>query len=308
MKIAIFGLGAMGSIYAALLADAGHEVLAVDPWQEHTNAIKRNGLRVQGASGDRVLKSIRVVDEPGDIKNAELFVIATKGNGVSAAAKAIAPLLSPGAAVLTIQNGLGAGERLAQHLPKECILIGVAEGFGASVKEPGFVQHTAMKMIRIGSFITGNQAIVDAVTEVWQEAGFNTSSYAVIDQLIWEKFICNVAYSAPCAVFEKSVSELVADPHGLAVSQTCALEAWRVAKAKRIHLCFDDPVEYISEFAERVGNAKPSLYLDHIARRPSEIDSINGMVPIVAASVNLEAPYNKVLTQILKARESAWNV
>ncbi|MGK0319730.1 MAG: 2-dehydropantoate 2-reductase, partial [Granulosicoccus sp.] len=60
MKIVIVGVGAMGSIYAGLFADAGHEVWAMDLWKEHTDAIAKQGLRVEGASGDRVVKGIQI--------------------------------------------------------------------------------------------------------------------------------------------------------------------------------------------------------------------------------------------------------
>ena len=58
MKIAIIGVGAMGSVYVALLAEAGHDVWAVDPWQAHVKAINTNGLRVEGASGDQTITGI----------------------------------------------------------------------------------------------------------------------------------------------------------------------------------------------------------------------------------------------------------
>ncbi len=306
MKISIFGLGAMGSIYAALLADAGHEVWAVDPWEDHTNAIRLNGLRVQGASGDRIVSNINLSMNPEDLRGTTLFIVATKAGSVEAAATMIKPILTPEAFVLTIQNGLGSGERIAQYIPDTQVMVGVAEGFGASVSSPGHVQHTSMKMIRIGSLVSGNEHAVENVTQLWKEAGFSAQSYADIAQLIWEKFICNVAYSAPCAVFEKSVSELLADSNGHAVSQACALEAYFVAKKKNINLSFNDPLAYITEFGERVGDAKPSLYLDHLAHRPSEIDALNGRVPVVAAEVGLGAPYNQVLAHILHSREAMW--
>ena len=310
MKITVFGLGAMGSIYAALLADDGNEVWAVDPWKEQIEAIQRNGLKVDGASGDRTVSSINVAENTEDLledlKDTELFIVATKAGGVESAAKTIQPLINSSNHVLTIQNGLGSGERIAEFIPEKNILLGVAEGFGASVKEPGYIQHTAMKMIRIGSYKKGNENIVEDITKMWQRAGFNANSYSDITQLIWEKFICNVAYSAPCTVFEKSVIELIKDPSGQKVSQNCALEAWRVACEKGINLCFEDPIDYITEFAERVGDSRHSMYLDHLAHRPSEIDAINGMVPVVANSVGLEAQYNEVLTHILRSREAAW--
>ena len=306
MKIAILGLGAMGSIYAALLADAGNEVWAVDPWAEHIDAIRNKGLRVQGASGDRTVHSIHLTDKPDELQDAELFIVATKAGSVGDAAKSIKPFMTPEKTVLTIQNGLGAGERIAQYLPDKNILLGVAEGFGASVRAAGHVQHTSMKMIRIGSYLPGNNSVVERVTELWRTAGFNVSAYDDIAQLIWEKFICNVAYSAPCATFEKTVRELLDDPHARAVSQACALEAYRVAMVKKINLSFDDPLQYVSDFGQRVGDSRPSLYLDHLARRPSEISAINGMVPVVAKEVGLEAPYNQALTHILLSREASW--
>ena len=306
MKIVVVGIGAMGSIYAALLADAGHEVWALEPWAEHANAIRLNGLRVQGASGDRLVSAIKIVDTIDDVGSADLFVIATKASSVAAAARMIAPVLTSESLVLTIQNGLGAGERIAQYLPAEQVLLGVAEGFGASIKSPGHIVHTAMKMIRIGSMTADKHRQVEAIAELWREAGFNTSAYQDIEQLIWEKFICNVAYSAPCTVFGKNVKDLLDDPHAKQISQTCATEAWEVAVRKKINLSFDNPIEYITAFGHKVGDARPSMLLDHMAKRPSEIDAINGMVPVVAEQAGLSAPFNSVLTGIVLSRESAW--
>ena len=307
MKIVILGAGAMGSIYAALMAGADNEVWVIDPWQAHTDAIQSHGLRVEGASGDRTVHNIQVARRIEDAGQADLYIIATKASAVSDAARSIIPVLSADALVLTIQNGLGSGERITRHIPAEQVLLGVAEGFGASVKAPGHVQHTAMKMIRIGSMTVGDDRRPQAMAQLWRQAGFNAEPYTDIEQLIWEKFICNVAYSAPCTVFNKTVKELMEDPHGREVSQTCATEAWAVAVAKNINLTFTDPIEYVTAFGEKVGNARPSLLLDHLAKRPSEIDAINGMVPVVAKNAGLDAPFNAVLSHIVRSRESAWH-
>ena len=82
MKIAIIGCGAMGSVYAALLADAGNEVWAIDTWQEHIDAIKKNGLRVEGASGDRTVK-INASTNAVDAGECDLIIVATKASGVA---------------------------------------------------------------------------------------------------------------------------------------------------------------------------------------------------------------------------------
>ena len=93
MKIAIVGTGAMGSVYAGLLGKAGHEVWAIDIWQEHIDAIAGSGLAVSGASGSYVVDNLQVGRAPADAGSCDVWVIATKAADVDAAAAAVAPLL-----------------------------------------------------------------------------------------------------------------------------------------------------------------------------------------------------------------------
>ncbi|MGH3135488.1 MAG: ketopantoate reductase family protein, partial [Gaiellaceae bacterium] len=106
MKVAIVGAGAMGSVYAGLLGSAGNEVWAVDPWAEHIAAIRDRGLRVEGASGDRVVQ-LRATCDPADVGVADLVVIATKAMQVRVAAEEARALVGPETLVLAIQNGIG---------------------------------------------------------------------------------------------------------------------------------------------------------------------------------------------------------
>ena len=121
--------------------------------------------------------------------------------------------------VLTIQNGLGAGERIAEHMPVANVLLGVADGFGASMKGPGHAHHNAMNLIRIGEMNGGLTDRLEAVANVWKGAGFNVRAFEDINQLIWEKFICNCTYSAPCTVFDCTLGELMAHPQRYALAQ-----------------------------------------------------------------------------------------
>lgn len=306
MKIAIIGAGAMGSVYAGLLADAGNEVHVVDLWQEHVDAINNNGLRVAGASGDRVVDNISAHSSTDGIGVCDLVIIATKASGVGAAANSVAPILDEQSILLTIQNGLGAGERIKGAIRNDNILLGVAGGFGASMKGPGYAHHNGMELIRVGEMEGGISDRVTKVAKVWQDAGFNVKAFEDINQLIWEKFICNVTFSAPCTVFEKNIGELMEDPYGWPVAKQCAMEAYDTAVAKGINLSFDDPSAYITRFGENMPKARPSMYLDHLSRRRSEIDAINGMVPVVANGVGLRAPYNEVISAVVRSREMAF--
>ena len=304
MKIAIFGVGAMGSVYAGLLADAGNEVWAVDPWQDHLDAIATRGLRVEGASGDRVVTGIHVARDPAELPVVELVIIATKASAVGEAARALAPCLGPETLILTIQNGLGAGERIGQFMDTRNVILGVADGFGASMTGPGHVHHNAMKLIRIGEMGGGLTPRLEALAALWQAAGFNVKAFADINQLIWEKFLCNVTLSAPCTVFDCTVGELMANEAAWAVALGCTREAHAIGMAKGIAFSFDDPVAYVTAFASAMPNARPSMLLDHIAGRRSEIDAINGIVPELGEDLGIATPYNQTLSAIVRVKEA----
>ena len=306
MKIAIIGTGAMGSVYAGVLAEAGHEIWAIDSWVDHIEQIKLNGLTLKGASGNRTITNLSATTDADDAPACDLYVIATKADGVGAAAKAVARNMREDSLILTIQNGLGAGERIAKFIDTKNVLLGVAEGFGASMKGPGHAHHNAMRQIRIGEMNGGATERLQTLESVWKEAGFNANSFADIHQLIWEKYICNVFLSAPCAVFDCTIGELVSNPDWRKIALGCMREAYQAGKAKGINFSFEDADDYALKFASVMPDASPSLRLDHVARRKSEIDAINGMVPVVSAEVGLSAPYNETLAAVIRQREEAF--
>jgi 2-dehydropantoate 2-reductase len=304
MKIAIVGTGAMGSVYAGLLGKAGHEVWAIDRWQEHIDAIAGSGLAVSGASGSFVVDNLHVGRSVSDAGTCDVFVIATKAADVDAVAAEIAPLLEPDSIVMAFQNGLGAGERVARRVPEKHIVIGIAEGFGSSIPEPGHVHHEGMRLIRIGEMNGGLSDRVQQLERSWQEAGFNVRAFADVTLMIWEKFLCNVTLSAPCAVFDVTVGELMANPESWQVALGCTAEAYRLGLAQGIEFPFEDPLRYVTDFAATIPNASPSMRLDQLARRRSEVDVINGQVVALSRELGLEAPYNETLCAILRRRES----
>ncbi len=305
-KIAIIGTGAMGSVYAVHMAEAGHEVWAIDGWPEHVSAIQQNGLRLEGISGDRTLTSIRATSTLAEAGACDLYIIATKAAGVGDAARQVAQVMKPESLVLTIQNGLGAGERIAAHMPINNVLLGVADGFGASLRGPAHAHHNAMKLIRLGEMSGGMTDRLTRLEALWQDAGFNARAFVDITQLIWEKFICNVTLSAPCTTFDCNVGELMNNEAAWQIALACACEAYECGLAEGVAFSFNDPVTYVTDFASLMPHASPSLRLDHMARRPSEIDAINGMVPVIGARHGIATPHNQTLSAIVRARESAF--
>jgi 2-dehydropantoate 2-reductase len=303
-KIGIVGAGAMGSVYAALLGRAGHEVWAIDVWDEHVDAIARSGLTITGASGSDVVTSLRVGRSPADAGPCDVWLIATKADDVENVAAQIAPLVTDDTIVVPFQNGLGAGERVARHLPDHHIVLGIAEGFGSSIPEPGHVHHNGMRLIRLGELRGGLSERVAALERTWRAAGFQVKAFADVTAMVWEKFLCNVTLSAPCAVFDVTVGELMGDPDCWSVALGCADEAYRLGAATGVAFGFTDPRRYVTEFSATIPDASPSMRLDHLARRRSEIDVINGQVVELGRPLGLATPYNEALCAVARRRES----
>src|SRR5688572_1121732 len=153
MKIAIVGTGAMGSVYAGLFASAGHEVWAIDAWRDHVEAMKKKGLRLEGASGDRTVK-VHATTDAKEAGPCDLVVLATKAMHVEGAASSIkkSSLLGKDTPVLSIQNGLGGPDAAAEILGRERVMVGVVGGFGASIRAPGHAHHNGMELVRLGEF------------------------------------------------------------------------------------------------------------------------------------------------------------
>ena len=302
MKIAVVGAGAMGSVYAGLLGSAGHEVWAVDRWAEHIDAIRERGLRIQGASGDRVVR-IHATTDAAEAGEAELVVIATKATDVAAAAEEARPLVGASTLVLSIQNGLGGPDAAASVLGEERVAVGVAGGFGASVIAPGHVHHNGFELVRLGERGGPVTPRIEAAAEVWRDAGFNVRTYDDVDRLIWEKLVCNVAFSATCTVLRLTIGEVIQAEPAWAVASRCASEAFQVAQGRGVELGFDDPVAYVREFGLAIPDAKPSMLLDLEAGRRTEVDFINGAIPREGARVGVAAPFNETVSALVRALE-----
>ena len=292
----------MGSVYAGLFAEAGHEVTLVSRPGAHMHAIRTVGLRVDGASGDRTV-TVRALDAPPS-EEFDLVILAVKATQVDAVVGSLAPMVGERTSVLAMQNGLGAADIVAGHLDNHKLAVGTAAAFGASVVSPGHAHHTGMGAIKIGAHRDMPAGQTRHIADIWCSAGFKAEAVSDIITLQWEKLICNTSFSAPCAITGLTVGEALADPALGPICLQAGAETWEIAKACGIPLSVTDVEAYVRAFAERVAAAKPSLLQDVEAGRSSEIDFINGAVPREAAKHGLSAPVNQTLTALVKAIEA----
>ena len=312
MNITIIGGGAMGSVYAALLARAGNPVTLIDRHPERVAAINAHGLRLEGPLGDQTtpLAAVlagevagEVAGEAVSIAPPALIVLAVKAADVGSAARLALPLLDADTVVLALQNGLGSAEDVAAVLGGDRLAVGIASGFGASIKAPGHAHHNAMKAIRFGAWRTGSSLPLEPIAAVWRAAGFDAEAVTDIAAIQWRKLICNVAYSAPCALSGLTVGQVMDDPDLGPISRAAAREAWAVASASGIDHAVEDPEALVRAFGQSMPNARPSALQDIAAGRRSEIDVINGAVPRYGRDVGVPTPVNDTLVALIRQRE-----
>jgi len=262
-------------------------------------------LRIEGPKGNFTVK-VNATLNPEDVPPCDLVIIATKASGVGAAAQTASKLIQKDGVVITIQNGLGAGERIAQHIDTKNVMLGIASNFGACLKGPGHAEHKSMNLIAIGEMDGGSTERLHRVVAMWSEAGFTAKGCENINKMIWEKLICNVFVGGACTLTGLTVGEMVDHPASKQVALACAREADAVARAKGIDLSFDDVQQYVENFVKTVRGARPSMAQDHAAGRRGEVDAINGAIPVEAARVGLTAPVNQTVADLIRARESTF--
>ena len=304
MKIGIVGAGAMGSVYGALMADAGHEVWMFDKWQAHIDAMNANGLRLEGASGERVAK-VNATSDASAAGPCDFAIVATKGHDTSAALAAAKGMIGNGTAVLSLQNGLGNVERIQDLLGDHPggVLCGIAGGFGASMVGPGHAHHNGMAAINIAEAAGGKSERLDRVVEAWRSSGFTCDPYDDIWPVVWSKLNANIAVSACCALFGLRTGEVKANEYAWSLSKACVLEASACAAAKGIKLLYDDPVEWVSNFIDQMPAARPSMYQDVMLGRRSEIGTIHGGVVDEGRKLGVPTPACEFMVTAVRALE-----
>jgi 2-dehydropantoate 2-reductase len=303
VRIAVVGAGAMGSVYTGLLAAGGHDVTAVDVDAEHVAAIRERGLRVEGASGDRVVR-VAATTDPEEVGPVDLVVVATKSMAARAAAESARPLLDSDTTVLTIQNGLGAADEVAGAVGESRVLVGIAGGFGASLVAPGHAHHHGMEIVRLGELRGAATERTERVAEAWRQAGFTVEALDDVRQLLWKKLICNACYAAVGGLLELTIGGVLENQHAWTVGVRCAQEALDVGRARAVELDIPDCEAYVRDYGLAIPDAQPSLLLDLLAGKPTEVEWINGSVVREGALAGIPAPTNELVTALVLAKQA----
>jgi len=301
MKIAVIGCGAVGSLFAANLGTLDDvEVWAYDPWREHVDAINANGLRLSGA-GD-VVGRVRATADPSELPACDFGIVATKSMHTSAALAATAHAFEQGA-VCSVQNGAGNEELVAEHVKE--VIRGTTFPAGHMI-EPGQVGWDTRGDTHIGAFEPSPAPFekVRALADACTRGGMPTHALEDARGAQWRKLIFNAASNAIAALTGFTHGRIAEFPPTRALAWAVMAEGRAVSDAQAIVL--DMSPEELFDHAARKDVAyghKPSMLQDIEAGRETEIDFLNGAIVAFGERYGVDAPLNRALTALIKARE-----
>lgn len=304
MKVAVIGAGAMGCIIGGLLAENGHGVTLVDVWKDHVEAINREGLKLRGIGGDRVVK-VAALSSPEGLGVQDLIVIMVKSPYTKEAVQSALSCVGEDTLVLTLQNGLGNADTIAGVVGPEKVVAGVTS-HGGTVLGVGEIRHAGKGETVIAAYIPERREAVKKLASTLTAASIETRAVDSVDDLVWGKLMVNVGINAFTAVLGVKNGELAAKEPGRELVRLAVSEAAKVARAKGIEFAHD-PVEHCLRVAEATAENVSSMLQDVRAKRRTEIDVINGAIVREGERLGVETPVNKLLVNMVKLLELAYD-
>lgn len=303
MRVAIVGAGSLGSVFGGVLADAGAEVFLVSRHQDYIDKVNHDGLRLVEDSGERVTWPHATADAE-TVGPVDLVIVMVKSFDTREAMTASRVLVGPDTTVLSLQNGLGNEELLAELFGWSRIIFGRTFVGGDSVSIGRIVTGLKGKPTVVGE-LSGELSLRSMeILEFFNSAGLLTEVSDNILGVVWNKLLVNVSTGALAGITKLSYGYLYQVPDLLPVAVAAVNEGIAVAKAKGIEL----PNEDAEEIWLSAGRGQPASFRTSILQSldrgsKTEIDFINGAVVRLGAEVNVPTPVNRTLVACIKGLE-----
>jgi len=231
MKIAVIGAGGVGGTFGAALAKAGADVWFLARGA-HLEAMQANGLRITGGRGETHVVPTQATDDPAAIGPADVVLFCVKLWDVESAGEHIRPIVGPNSAVIPLQNGIDASDRLIPILGADAVMGGVAQ-VSATIEKPGVVRQTGTFMrLVFGELTGGHSARGDAFLAMCRTAGFDADHSDKILTELWLKFIVLATNSAITAATRNPFGKLRGDPEIVALFEAATREVVAVGRLK----------------------------------------------------------------------------
>lgn len=308
MKITIVGAGAMGSLIGGLLVKNNQDVIFVDPWKEHVDAMNEKGLLMEETGKEGEYVKVKATTDIKTVGISDIVIFLVKGTKTVETIKKILPIIDENTIVITFQNGIGNTEKIAEYVNEDNIGFGVID-FTAVLTGPGQISyeladaeiacdtHTGEENPRFSEFI-----------KTMNNIGINAYISEDANYRIWNKLVINANYNVLCGIIGINIGNLMDKDYSWTLIKGITKELVQVANKKGIKLKYEESISHVKELGEKVRSHYPSLAQDVARKVPTEIDDLNGAIVREGKKVGVPTPYNEVVYSLMKVIESTYEV
>lgn len=298
MRIAVIGTGALACVYAARLA-VHAKVQMLGSWREGVAAIRADGIHVVEPDGRLWRAEVPVHTDPAEVTGADIALVLVKSYQTLRAAEWAGDVLAADGLAVTLQNGLDNYAALVEAVGEVRAGIGVTYN-GATMLSPGEVHHVAHNLTYLGTTPV-NQGRVAALASLLERAGLETQVAGDIEARLWGKAVANAAINPLTALWRVTNGALLQTVDRRWLLARLAEEATNVARAKDIALPFEDPVAFVESVCRNTAANRSSMLQDVERGRPTEIDSINGIIVAEGHVLGVQIGVNEVMWRLVRA-------
>jgi len=293
--ILLVGTGALATLFAVRLSEAGHSVSMLGTWKDGLASLKEKGARIVDSDGAERAFSVHATDDPREVSGAKHAIVLVKSWQTERVARQLKDVLAPDGLALTLQNGLGNRETLARDLGAGRVSLGITTT-GATLLGPGLVKVGGEGILSLEQ----NQAL-GPLEAALRSSNFNLKIVPDARSLIWGKLVINAAINPLTALLRVPNGELLSHPLARKVMSALARETAEVAAAESVPLPFANPIEAVEDVARKTAKNISSMFQDVRRGAPTEIDAISGAVTKRGEEHGIPTPYNRACWQLVKA-------
>lgn len=303
MKICMLGAGALGCSIGGTLAAGGSEVILLDRFQAHVDAINASGLKMRIGDEEKVV-AIKACSDCQGLAPVDLVIVLVKSFHTRSAIESALPIIGKDTMVMSIQNGLGHEEILADVVGRDRVLAAKTYVGGVFLEPGHIISSTKGKQTYIGELDGQLTPRLQAVVDEFIQAGLLTTASANIYGTMWDKLLVNVATGALCGITKLPYGGLYSVPEIEACALAAVAEGLSVAKANDITLTSDDPGYFWQLAAEGLPPGFKTSMLQSLEKgEKTEVDFINGSVVRWGERAGIPTPVNQSLVACIKGIE-----
>ncbi len=308
LKVAVLGAGAIGCLFGGLLAEKGLNVVLIDVWKEHVDAINSNGLKMDGHGGDRIIK-IKATTEQNKLNKVDAIIIMCKATALEKALLGAKNIIGEKTVLMSFQNGIG-HEAIMSKIAGEEKVLGGTTTQASSILGPGHIKNHASLPSWIGEYEGGMSDRVKNVAETFTAHGLETIASDNIKKRKWMKLFALTAIGPLSAIFDLNHSDLYINNKSSKASRDLGkqiiLETRQVAKADGVDVSENECLEMFNKIVDSKQTNKSSMAFDVIYKRKTEIEFINGAVSKIGKKHGIATPLNDLMCKIINIKEGMY--